>query len=85
MSVILTAALQDRLGGSAGGAARRHGRGPAAAQVARPDGRARSAHTYWWAVALIIPALLVALLLPRAKPEPVEEEEGGAGEPRRCT
>ena len=36
------------------------------------------AHTFWWAMALIIPALLVAFLLPRRKPEPIEDE---AGEP----
>ena len=36
-------------------------------------------HTYWWATALIVPALLVALLLPRRKPEPVEDEAGEVG------
>jgi len=36
-------------------------------------------HTFWWATALIIPALIAAFLLPRRKPKPVEdEEEGGA-------
>jgi hypothetical protein len=39
------------------------------------------AHTYWWAVALIVPAIAVALLLPRRKPEPVEDDDTGAGEP----
>ena len=34
------------------------------------------AHTYWWAFALVIPALIVALWLPRRKPQPVEDEDG---------
>jgi hypothetical protein len=37
-------------------------------------------HTYWWAVALIVPALLVAFLLPRAKAKPIEDDEPGADE-----
>ena len=39
------------------------------------------AHTYWWAAALIVPAIAVAFLLPRVKPEPIEDDEPGAGEP----
>ena len=35
-------------------------------------------YTYWWALALIVPALLVALLLPRVKPEPVVDEDGAS-------
>src|SRR4051794_27823369 len=77
MSVILTAQLQDRFGEQAGGAG-------AAPVTLPPQVRDLMAEaygaTYWWALALITPALLTALLLPRRKPEPVEDEEGGTGE-----
>jgi EmrB/QacA subfamily drug resistance transporter len=75
MSVILTAALTDRLGEGGGGI------GAAAANLpaeVRDLMASAFAHTYWWAVLLIIPALAAALLLPRRKPEPVEDEDGAA-------
>jgi EmrB/QacA subfamily drug resistance transporter len=78
LSVILTAQVQDRFGEQAGGAGQAAGKLPPA--VADKLAEAYGA-TYWWAAALIVPALLTALLLPRTKPEPVEDEEGGAGEP----
>ena len=41
------------------------------------------AYTYWWAVVLIVPAILAALLLPFTKPKPVEERrERGRGAAR---
>jgi hypothetical protein len=78
LSVILTAQVQDRFGEQAGGAGEAAGALPP--QVADTLAEAYGA-TYWWAAALIVPALLAALLLPRTKPEPIEDEEGGAGEP----
>jgi hypothetical protein len=40
------------------------------------------AHTYWWALGLLALALLAALLLPRTKPEPIDDEdEAAAGAP----
>ena len=76
MSVILTVALQDRLGGGAGGG---HGARRAGADLpleVRDLMASAFTHTYWWAVALIVPAIVAALLLPRRKPEPVEDEDG---------
>ena len=76
MSVILTVALQNQLGEGAGDGL---GAAPANLPLEVKNLMATAfAHTYWWAFALVIPALLVALLLPRRKPEPVEDE---AGEP----
>jgi EmrB/QacA subfamily drug resistance transporter len=80
MSVILTVALQDRLGG---GPSSDTGLGATGANLpleVRDVMASAFTHTYWWAVALIVPAILAALLLPRTKPEPLEDEEPGAGE-----
>jgi EmrB/QacA subfamily drug resistance transporter len=74
MSVILTRALTDKLGEGAGG-----GIGAAPVELPAPvkDLMASAfGATYWWAFALVIPALVVAFLLPRRKPEPVADEEG---------
>ncbi len=78
LSVILTAQLQDRFGERAGGAGGVAGQElplPIANRMAEAYGA-----TYWWALALIVPAILCALLLPRQKPEPFEEEEGGGAD-----
>ena len=76
MSVILTQSLTDKLGEGAGGGI---GAVPAKLPAAVKDLMASAfGYTYWWAFALVIPALLVALLLPRRKAEPIEDE---AGEP----
>jgi EmrB/QacA subfamily drug resistance transporter len=78
MSVILTVALTDRLGGGSGDSGL--GAAPTNLPLEVRDLMASAfTHTYWWAVALIVPAILVALLLPRKKPEPLEDEPG-AGE-----
>ena len=71
MSVILTRALTDKLGEGAGG-----GIGAAPVELPAPvkDLMASAfGYTYWWAFALVIPALVVAFLLPRRKPEPVAD------------
>ncbi|MDA0166663.1 DHA2 family efflux MFS transporter permease subunit [Solirubrobacter ginsenosidimutans] len=79
MSVILTVALQDRLPGG-GGAGNGLGATGADLPLAVRNVMASAfTHTYWWAAALIVPALLVAFLLPRVKPEPVVEEPGTEG------
>jgi MFS family permease len=79
MSVILTVQLNDRLGQGAGGDG---GLGAAVTDLplAIRDAMASAfTYTYWWATALIVPAVLVALLLPRRKPEPLEDDEEDAG------
>jgi EmrB/QacA subfamily drug resistance transporter len=81
MSVILTVALQDRLGGGAGADTGLGATGADLPLAVRNLMASAFAHTYWWAVALIVPAILVALLLPREKAEPLEDEDPGAGEP----
>jgi EmrB/QacA subfamily drug resistance transporter len=79
MSVILTVALKDRLGGGSGDSGL--GAAPTNLPLEVRDLMASAfTHTYWWAVALVVPAILVALLLPRRKPDPLEDEDG-AGEP----
>jgi hypothetical protein len=77
LSVLLAHELSSRLGGGAGG-----GIGTAVP----PDVRERVAPlmaeafgaTFWWALALVVVALVVAAaLLPKTKPEPVEEAAPG--------
>src|SRR3954466_3517333 len=77
MSVILTSQVQDRFGANAGGAGQTGGALPP--QFRDTLAEAYGA-TYWWALALLIPAPAAALVLPPRKPEPLEEEDGGAGE-----
>ncbi|MDA0183959.1 DHA2 family efflux MFS transporter permease subunit [Solirubrobacter phytolaccae] len=81
MSVILTVALSDRLAeAGAGGGSAESGLGGAAGQnlplAVRDTMTGAFTHTFWWATALVIPALLAAFLLPRRKPAPIEDEEG---------
>jgi MFS family permease len=81
MSVILVAALKDRLPGApSGGGLGQSGAGlPARTRDLMADA---FAHTYWWALGLLALALLAALLLPRTKPEPIDDEdETAAGAP----
>ncbi|HWK26924.1 MAG TPA: DHA2 family efflux MFS transporter permease subunit [Solirubrobacter sp.] len=81
MSVILTVALKDRLAGTGGGGGSDTGLGGTGAHLpleVRDLMASAFTHTYWWAAALIIPALAVALLLPRIKPDPVVDEDGDA-------
>jgi MFS family permease len=79
MSVVLTVALSDRFPNSGGG----NGLGGTGQDLPLPVRNLMTeafTHTYWWAVALIVPALFVAFLLPRVKPEPIEDDEPGADE-----
>lgn len=77
MSVLLTHAIADRLPGSAGG----FGQTPAnlapeaLLRIQRLMAEAFGS-TFWWALALVLVAFVVALvLLPKRKPAPVEDED----------
>jgi hypothetical protein len=81
MSVILTVALQDRLGGGSGSDTGLGATGANLPLEIRNLMADAFSHTYWWATALIVPAILAALLLPRVKPAPLDDdEEAGAGD-----
>jgi MFS family permease len=80
LSVLLANALANKLAPFTGGASEG---GIGAAQALPPDQRAQIAgpmaeafgQTFWWALALVAVAFVVALvLLPKHKPAPVEEE-----------
>ena len=80
LSVLLANALADRLGNTGGG-------GIGAAAAVPPDVRARIAgpmaeafgSTFWWALALVVIAFVVSTpLLPKHKPEPVDDPEAAA-------
>jgi hypothetical protein len=77
MSVLLTEAIKGRFGAHAG-----IGTAPGTKLPAGVADKLAEAftHTYWIAAALIVPAFIAALFLPRVRPEPVEDDEGGAGE-----
>jgi hypothetical protein len=80
MSVILTVALRDRLGGGDGTETGLGGSGANLPLEVRDTMASAFTHTYWWAVALIVPALLAALLLPFTKPHPVEDDDESPGD-----
>ena len=80
MSVILTVALNDRFPNSGGSGGGLGGTGQDLPLAVRNLMTEAFTHTYWWAVALIVPAVLVAFLLPRKKAEPIEDDEPGADE-----
>jgi hypothetical protein len=80
MSVVLTVALSDRFPNSGGSGGGLGGTGQDLPLPVRNLMTEAFTHTYWWAVALIVPALFVAFLLPRVKPEPIEDDEPGADE-----
>jgi EmrB/QacA subfamily drug resistance transporter len=77
MAVLLTNALASRLPGSGGG-------GIGAAAAAPPAVMEKVADafgaTFVWSLVLVLVAFVPALLLPRHKPEPVEDEEEDAAE-----
>ncbi len=72
MSIILTTALKDRFPGTDGGI------GGAAHQNLPLQVRDLMAtaftHTWWWALVLFVPAFIIALWLPRRRPEPIEDD-----------
>ena len=74
MSVLLTAALKDRFPGSpSGGGLGQSGKGlPAQVRDLMADA---FGHTYVWATAFVAVAFLAAWLLPRRKPEPLDDDE----------
>ena len=67
--------LQDRFAGKGGRPAPRRRGGAKSLPLLPIANRMAEAYgaTYWWALALIVPAILCALLLPRVKPEPFED------------
>jgi len=78
MSVILTVALRDLFPQGTGGTDT--GLGGTGANLpleVRDLLTTAFTHTFWWATALIVPALIAAFLLPRRKPKPAEDEEEG--------
>jgi EmrB/QacA subfamily drug resistance transporter len=74
MSVLLTAALNARFPGSpSGGGLGQSGKGlPAQVRDLMADA---FGHTYIWATAFVAVAFLAAWLLPRRKPEPIEDDD----------
>jgi EmrB/QacA subfamily drug resistance transporter len=79
LSVVLIAALRERLpggageGGGIGGAAEMP---EAVRRQVAPLMADAFGETYWWALALVVVAFVVALvLLPKRKPEPVEDDD----------
>jgi hypothetical protein len=79
MSVLLTAALKDRLPGapSGGGLGQSGKHLPARIRDLMADA---FGHTYVWATALVVLAVVAAFFLPRTKPEPIEDDEETGGE-----
>jgi EmrB/QacA subfamily drug resistance transporter len=74
MSVILIDALKARLPGApAGGGLGSSGQGLPAR--IRDLMAGAFAHTYWYALGLLALALFAALMLPRSKPEPIEDDD----------
>jgi MFS family permease len=82
MSVLLANALESRLGSGGGGIG--------AAAAVPPDVKARIvgpmadafSATYWWALALVVLAFVIATpLLPKDKPAPVEDPSAEGGTP----
>jgi EmrB/QacA subfamily drug resistance transporter len=79
MSVLLTAAIHDRLPGASGGLNSTGTLPPAERARVTPLLADAFGATFWWALALVLVAFTVALaLLPKRRPEPVEDDEAGA-------
>jgi EmrB/QacA subfamily drug resistance transporter len=79
MTVLVTQALKDRLPDAPAGAGLGDSGKNLPEHVRDLMGEAFG-HTYWWALGLLVVALLSALLLPRTKPEPVEDDEEPRGD-----
>jgi EmrB/QacA subfamily drug resistance transporter len=79
LSVLLTAAIRDRVPGAAGGIGGAGDLPPDVRQRIAPAMAEAFGSTFWWALALVVIAFVVALvLLPKQKPEPVEDETEAA-------
>jgi len=82
LSVLLAHELTSHLGG-AGGSGSGIGAAlpPGVREKLAPAMAAAFGSTFWWAVAFVAVALVVAIVfLPKDKPEPLEPEDGGEGE-----
>jgi hypothetical protein len=77
MSVLLTAALTDRLPGAPEGGGLGQTGQDLPAQIRDVMAEAFG-HTYNWATLLVLVAFAAAWMLPRRKPEPIEDEDGDA-------
>ncbi|MBV9194147.1 MAG: DHA2 family efflux MFS transporter permease subunit [Solirubrobacterales bacterium] len=69
LSVILASALSDRLGGHGGSIGSSAHISPAAREHVAPLMASAFGHTFWWALALLVVALLFSTVLPKRKPE----------------
>ncbi|HVQ96552.1 MAG TPA: DHA2 family efflux MFS transporter permease subunit [Mycobacteriales bacterium] len=79
MSVLLTAAIKDRIPGASGGLNSTASLPPEARAKVAPPLADAFASTFWWALGLVLVAFVVALvLLPKDKPEPVEDDDDPA-------
>ena len=75
LSVLLTYEITSRLGGGGGGGIGRT-LPPAVRERLAPDLAAAFGATFWYALALIVVAFVVAIvLLPKQKPEPVDDPD----------
>jgi EmrB/QacA subfamily drug resistance transporter len=84
MTVLLTHELSNRLPSGGGGAGIGTAIPPAVRERIAPLMAEAFATTFWWALAFVLVAFVVAaVLLPKRKPEPVydPEDEGITGEP----
>ncbi|MEN3356396.1 MAG: hypothetical protein V7637_378 [Mycobacteriales bacterium] len=79
MSVLLTSAIKSRIPGASGGLNSTAGLAPDARAKISPLLADAFGSTFWWALALVVIAFVVALvLLPKNKPEPVEDDDDPA-------
>jgi len=78
LSVILATALTDRLphaAGSGGGLGATQNLPTAVHDKIAPLMADAFGHTFWWAVGLLVVAWASSLLLPKNKPEPVDDPD----------
>src|SRR4051794_9171460 len=82
LSVLLAHELASRLPGGGAGSGIGTALPPGVRERVAPEMAAAFGATFWWALALVVIAFVVAVvLLPKSKPEPVEDEEEGVAEP----
>jgi EmrB/QacA subfamily drug resistance transporter len=81
LSVLLAHQLVERLAGSGAGGGIGQAISPAARERVAPLMADAFGATFWWALALVAVAFVVSIvLLPKHKPEPVDDPEGDAAE-----